>query len=372
MPTRILLLLVLLLTLSCNGNGCDEGPLQPPPCPAPEPPGDDDDDKALPVTQASQFGTVYTEATGLGPLFNATSCASCHPGGQPVSPFQFQFFVTDGMCGPAPGGPIFQEHATPLFVAATGVEREEVQIGAEQVYRRPPDLFGMAFINDVPDSWILSNADPTDANGDGISGIVHVLGDGRIGRFGVRALVPTLREMVALAFREELGITSTGLGERGLYDQPLPPDTDPTPEPEISDADIDATVAEIRAFALPAKDEIGEGGGGGGGGGSSLFTTIGCAKCHMGPVYSDLLLHNLGGGAEVSDPCFLTAPANEIRTAPLLGLRFVQQGFMHAGETSSLQDAINAHRGEATAARLAYFTLPLGERQAVIAFLQGL
>lgn len=328
------------------------------------------------VESGSAFNTVFTEATGLGPLFNGASCASCHPNGRSVGPYPLQFFVTDGACGPAPGGPIYQEFATPLLVAATGQERETVKIEQNQGYRRPPDLFGMAYIEGVSDAEILARADPNDADSDGISGRAHILADGSVGRFGAKAAVSTLREMVALAFREELGITNPlAPNERGLYDLPPPPGTDPTADPELSQVDLDATVAEILGFTLPSKVEIGEGGGGGGGDpGGALFASVGCVKCHVPPVYSDLLLHDMGGALQPNtDPCFGGAPANEIRTAPLIGIRFMGANYMHAGNAQTLHDAIAGfHGGEGAAARIAYLTLPAVQRNKLLAFVGGL
>jgi len=46
----------------------------------------------------------------------------------------------------------------------------------------------------VPDQEILALADPNDRDHDGISGRVHRLPDGRIGRFGRKAQEATLTE----------------------------------------------------------------------------------------------------------------------------------------------------------------------------------
>src|SRR5207237_9330314 len=60
----------------------------------------------------------------------------------------------------------------------------------------------------VPDSEILAYADPDDRDHDGISGRPNRFFDGRLGRFGRKALVPALREFNDGAFSAEQGVTT--------------------------------------------------------------------------------------------------------------------------------------------------------------------
>jgi len=65
-------------------------------------------------------------------------------------------------------------------------------------------------------------------------------------------------------------------------------------------------------------------------------------------VYSDLLLHDLGSaladGVTEGD-----ASGRELRTAPLIGLRFMR-AYLHDGRAASIEAAIAGHAGEGSEA----------------------
>src|SRR5947208_15511380 len=65
-------------------------------------------------------------------------------------------------------------------------------------------------------------------------------------------------------------------------------------------------------------------------------------------LYSDLLLHDMGPA--LADVCAPGARPSEVRTAPLMGLRF-RELLLHDGRVTSLREAIMRHGGEASAAR---------------------
>jgi CxxC motif-containing protein (DUF1111 family) len=79
-------------------------------------------------------------------------------------------------------------------------------------------LFGLGFLDAVPEAQIAARADPDDRDGDGISGRPQLIA-GRVGRFGWKAQVRTLEEFASLASLNEIGITSPALpaevGPRG-------------------------------------------------------------------------------------------------------------------------------------------------------------
>jgi CxxC motif-containing protein (DUF1111 family) len=78
----------------------------------------------------AQFERVFTPATGLGPLFNGNSCATCHaaPAAGGVGP-QIERHATAFMNGTCEeheeinGGSVMQSDATPLLRAA-GISEE--------------------------------------------------------------------------------------------------------------------------------------------------------------------------------------------------------------------------------------------------------
>jgi CxxC motif-containing protein (DUF1111 family) len=75
--------------------------------------------------------------------------------------------------------------------------------------RMPLALFTSALLDEIPDIEIAAQAV---SKGDGIKGRVHyvtgVNGEQRVGRYGWKAQIATLDEMVADAFANEIGITS--------------------------------------------------------------------------------------------------------------------------------------------------------------------
>ena len=111
---------------------------------------------------------VFTTATGLGPIFVATSCGSCHAGDGKGHPFTTltRFGQTDASGNQFLhlGGPQLQHRAIP------GFQPEQIPAGATFSKFMPPANTGLGFLDFVPDASILALADENDANDDGISG----------------------------------------------------------------------------------------------------------------------------------------------------------------------------------------------------------
>ena len=340
------------------------------------------------------FDSTFTAATGLGPLFNASGCGECHEEpvtggvGDEVERHAAVFhperigFVCDQLADK--GGPVFQDSVTPALRAALGIDSEPLPAGVTTVAARTtPDILGFGLLDAVPDSVILSYADPDDTNRDGISGRPNRFLDGRLGRFGRKAFVPTLREFNAGAFPTEVGITDPAApDENTVTGSPLPVGTDPVPEPELNARGVELTDAFVQFLAPPAplkqSKEAQHG--------RDVFTRIGCPSCHIptlrtgdNPIaalshkdvaaYSDLLLHDMG--QELADICFGLATPSEFRTEPLMGLRFSTH-FLHDGRATTPEQAIDFHGGEASRSRDLFRALPAGDRAAVVAFLKTL
>ncbi len=340
------------------------------------------------------FDRVFTPATGLGPLFNASACAECHE--DPVSggtgdevERHATAFHPEGpgrACDelPAFGGPVFQDSVTPLLRAVLGIDREPVPPTATATAARTtPDVLGFGLLDAVPDSAILALADPDDRNADGISGRPNRFFDGSLGRFGRKALVPNLRGFNDGAFQIEQGITNPSVPVEGTVGgQPLPAGTDPAAEPELQANDLVLTDAFVRLLAPPTPlKQSSEARAG-----REVFSRIGCATCHVptlrtgdNPIgalknkevaaYTDLLLHDMG--PETADICFGLATPREFRTEPLMGLRLATQ-FLHDGRAKTPEQAIELHGGEGAKARDLFAALPPGEKAALVAFLKTL
>lgn len=111
---------------------------------------------------------IFTTKTGLGPLFVATSCGTCHAGDGKGHPFTTltRFGQTDsaGNHFLHLGGPQLQQRAIP------GFRPEQIPAGATFSNFTPPANTGLGFLDAVPDTTLLALADENDANGDGISG----------------------------------------------------------------------------------------------------------------------------------------------------------------------------------------------------------
>jgi len=336
------------------------------------------------------FDSVFTPATGLGPTFNSIACGECHEDpvvggvGDEVEVHASAF--RPPVCDPLvqEGGVVIQQQVTPALKAALGIDSEPFPPSATgRALRTSPVVFGRGLLDLVPDSVILSYADPTDQNGDSISGRPNHFFDGRLGRFGRKALVPTLKEFNAGAFPIEMGVTNPGSPrEETIGGNPIPAGVDPLPEPEINQEATDLTDAFVRFLAAPTPLKASSAARRG----RALFASVGCTGCHIptlrtgdSPIaalsnkdvaaYTDLLLHDMG--PDLADICLTEATPSEFRTEPLIGLRVAQQ-FLHDGRAKTLEQAIQLHGGEGSRARDGFLGLSETERAALIAFLKTL
>ncbi|HEU5292906.1 MAG TPA: di-heme oxidoredictase family protein [Cyclobacteriaceae bacterium] len=338
---------------------------------------------------------IFTSSTGLGPLFIATSCGSCHPGDGKGHPFTTltRFGQTDetGNQYLHAGGPQLQHRAIP------GFNPEQIPAGIAFSKFTPPANTGLGFIDAVSDADILSYADPDDLDGDGISGIPNWItvkhysvvrpesitqNEKYIGRFGKKAATYDLTQQTATAYNQDIGITSS-------Y-EPVDTHSGAILDPEISNQRVEDVVFYLKTLKAPVsrKEDSGIATG------KQLFTTIGCAKCHVpqmttgaSPIqalnnktfypYTDLLLHDMGpalddGYTEGS------AKTYEWRTPPLwgLGLSANSQGgtyyLLHDGRARSIQEAILLHGGEGEQSKNNFQSLTADEKQKLIRFLESL
>ncbi len=175
-------------------------------------------DRQLVAIGERAFGQLFTPQTGLGPLFNAQSCVACHPGpggastedAHVVRRIAHMNDVTGRVTSiDHPNSPVARRHSARELGDATAplaaVPREANVVSL----RAPLALFDVGAIDDVSDAAIEAEAV---SKGDGIKGRVHYVagatGNLRIGRFGWKADIAALDEMVADAFASELGLTS--------------------------------------------------------------------------------------------------------------------------------------------------------------------
>ena len=306
-------------------------------------------------------------STGLGPLFNGDSCRACHfdPAVGGAGPLDVNAMRTgrrleDGSFEVIGGGTGLAK------LAAPGHVRPESE-GNVFEPRQTPTALGLGVLDRIPEASILANADPTDADGDGIRGVAQVLDDGRVGRLGWKAQVPSAREFTRDGMTNELGVVVPA--EAGLtYGKST--DDDDVPDPEITSEQLDDLAFFLTHLAPPQP--AGENAAG-----EAAFTQVGCDACHVPhldgadsdvPAYTDLLLHAVGPadkpGIQDGD-----ATQGHFRTTPLWGLSTTAP-YMHDGSASTVEAAILAHEGEAEASRAAFEALPAADRTALVDFLE--
>lgn len=202
---------------------------------------------------------------GLGPLFNARACQSCHlkdgrghppEGGtdatsmflrlartaetseekaaiadrkvlnfpDPVYGGQFQDLAVPGLKGEGRMVISYQQFPVQLSGDTKTALRWPIYSVTDLGYgpmdskttlspRVTPPMIGLGLVEQIHPADILANADPDDKNGDGISGkpsIVrgHKSGELTLGRFGWKASAPSIRQQSADAFAGDIGIST--------------------------------------------------------------------------------------------------------------------------------------------------------------------
>jgi CxxC motif-containing protein (DUF1111 family) len=344
----------------------------------------------------ADFAEVESVADGLGPLFNGRSCAECHSapvvgGGSDRTVTRFGT-TTNGQFDPLAqfGGSLIQDHAiTKADGSAHDYYPETVPAQATIVaHRRTTPLFGLGFVDAVPDGDFIALAAQEGQRNDGTAGRVNMVsnpttGTVTVGKFGWKAQVPSLFVFSGDAYLNEMGITNP------MFPNENCPNGDCkllkwNPRPDMND--LGHGVAAFNNFmtmlGAPPRGAIT----GDVTAGEQLFEQIGCASCHVATLhtghsdvdaldnvpfhpYSDFLIHDmgpLGDGIAMAQ-----ASGSEMRTAPLWGLRMVTR-YLHDARATTLDAAILAHDGQGRAAREAFAALDASGKSKLMAFLNSL
>lgn len=339
---------------------------------------------------------IFTTQNGLGSIFVATSCGSCHAGDGKGTPFTTltRFGQTDSTGNQFLhlGGPQLQNRALPGFTP------EQIPAGATFSKFTPPANTGLGFLELVSDADILAMADPNDANADGISGVPNyeylpsfiqpfanaIPRNGKyIHRFGKKAAAYNLLHQTVNAYNQDIGITST-FAPKDVY-------SGFNIDPEVSDVTIHNVVFYLQTLKAPiqrtqndAEVLLGK----------NLFTQIKCGSCHTPQLqtafsnvaalsnktffpYTDMLLHDMGNGL---DDGYTEGSAKtfEWRTPPLwgLGLSPNSQGgqyfLLHDGRAKSIEQAIQMHGGEALQSKNNFMQLSQTDKNVLLKFLKSL
>ena len=367
---------------------------------------------------ASVSGSVSGTEPGLGPRFNATSCASCHAhpsmgGSSPVTnpqvsaapssqvnplidlgiisasgPVREVRFSTDG--GVHALFTIAGVSGTP--VGCTSVVLKQPDFAAASLaealrFRIPTPTFGLGLIEAIPDATIEAYAHQLKKFG--IAGNTNRNGnDGTVTRYGWKAQNKSLLIFSGEAYNVEQGITNELFpderGEGGVADASVcrgvvaaPQDSvqyeETQPQRVVDDINNFATFMRFLAAPVPATS-YGTVTAGQIAAGEAVFNKAGCNVCHVTSMttgkhanaalsgqavrlFSDLLVHDVGTGDGIQQGL---ANGNQFRTAPLWGVG-QRLFFLHDGRATNIVDAIHAHGGEATRAINNFNGVSVGE-----------
>jgi CxxC motif-containing protein (DUF1111 family) len=350
---------------------------------------------------------------GLGPVYNAQACVSCHQ--NPVTGGISQ--VTELRVGHRDASGSFVSPSIPINDGnntvpnrslvndrSTCAQAQERVPGTETIrtFRTSLNTLGDGYVEAIDSNTLfaIANNQPSQSGGR-IAGqfiqvaVLEAPGAVRGGRFGWKNQHASLLSFASDAY----------LNEQGITNRLNPTDTTSvcktTSDPEDSTdslgmADIDHFAMFMRATKAPPTDpvllatadaQMGQ----------HLFNSIGCNICHVTSIttapagtvinggaltvplalgskvihpYSDFLLHNVGTG----DGIVQNGPpstANKMRTAPLWGVR-TRDRLMHDGESLTRNDAILRHAGESTFVINNYRNLTTMQKNQLITFLNAL
>jgi CxxC motif-containing protein (DUF1111 family) len=339
---------------------------------------------------------IFTVAKGLGPLFNANSCGSCHAGDGKGHPFiSFKRFGQIDSTGNQflhLGGPQLQNKAIP------GYQPEQLPMGATFTTLLAPAVTGLGFLDAVSDADIIEMSDPNDEDGDGISGVPNWISvpdyvtlrpnaisqnEKYIARFGKKSTAYDLLQQTVGAYNQDMGITS-------IF-EPFDTYSGLEIDPEVATQTVNDVVFYLKTLKAPLRrnennPEVLAG--------ADIFNQLNCSACHKSTLktgespiealankefhpFTDLLLHDMG--AELDDGYTEgSATTSEWKTPALwgLGLSKDSQGgsyfLMHDGRTTSIEAAILLHGGEAAESKMQYSQLSDSEKELLLKFLESL
>jgi CxxC motif-containing protein (DUF1111 family) len=364
---------------------------------------------------------------GLGPLYNARSCAGCHAGagrgagldaeatghdgmvlrlgnagsGRP-DPVYGTELQTEAVPGLVPEGRLAVDFVAELVTLADGtavaLRRPRPRLAAAALgpldpatrlgLRIAPPLVGLGLLERIPEADILGGS-----GGRPAWVLDPATGQRRLGRFGWKASEPSIATQVGRALALDIGLSSPLYRDpygdctaREVACRAMPngasPRFDGLEVPGSLTGLLDAYVAVALAPPAGSPPDVP---------GRRLFVAAGCAACHRPSFllpaadgraartiapYTDLRLHDLGPGLAEAMPEG-AATGTEWRTAPLWGLgrprhRDGDAALLHDGRARSILEAILWHGGEAATARDRVAAMPAADRDALIAFLRSL
>lgn len=355
------------------------------------------------VADAMQFNEHESLTQGLGPLYNADSCGSCHlspvTGGiSEVTELRAGHHDRNGQFVDAPGGSLINSNALVGVPMPYVPEREFIRS-----FRTSLNILGDGYVEAIADDTLVQlSRSQSDKTRGRIAGqviqvpLLEAPGQTRVARFGWKNQHASLASFSADAYVNEMGITTpvfpaerTSMGiDVSSFSQGSVPNN-PGDDVDTFARFLRATKAPPRDLAAAITPEAQQGG--------QLFEAIGCGTCHVRTIvtaqagtminggtltvpdtlgnkiihpFGDFLLHDVGTGDGIVQNGGQDT-ANKLRTPPLWGVR-TRNRLMHDGNSLTFGDAIERHRGEAAEASEHFRRLLPRQRNALIAFLHSL
>jgi hypothetical protein len=352
---------------------------------------------------AMQFNEHESATQGLGPLYNADSCGSCHlnpvTGGiSEVTELRAGHHDARGQFVEAPGGSLINSNILPGVPMPYVPERETIR-----TFRTSLNILGDGYVEAIADDTLVGIAhSQSDRTRGRIAGqviqvpLLEAPGQTRVARFGWKNQHASLTSFSADAYLNEMGITTpvfpTERTSLGVNVTPFSKGAVPNNPGD----DVDTFARFLRATKAPPRDlaaantvEAQLGG--------HLFEAIGCETCHVSTIvtapagtminggtltvpdalgnkiihpFGDFLLHDVGTGDGIVQNGGQET-ANKLRTAPLWGVR-TRNRLMHDGNSLTFEQAIDRHRGEAEETADQFRRLTTRQKNALIAFLHSL
>jgi CxxC motif-containing protein (DUF1111 family) len=364
-----------------------------------------DEGNVSPLSSFNDDRFIFEEAEtvddGLGPTFNAQSCRECHQnvvtGGNSQVAEHRTGRIARGVFFESLGGSLIHSRATHPDI----VERVAIQ-DSVRTLRISTNTLGAGFVEAISNSTLqaLRNGQPFGLRGTAVAvPVLEANGQLRIGRFGWKSQHASLHSFAADAYLNEMGITSPLLPDEntssGVF-VGVGSGYDDVADPEDDGVDLIAFADFMRSTKAPARGAESSDSRAG----EQWFQQIGCEGCHVAAIvtasagtpinggafvvpaalgdkmihpYSDFLLHDVGTGDGIPvlpGPSYAST-ANQIRTAPLWGLR-TRNRLMHDGLSFTRVDAITRHGGQATPVRIRFERLTPSQQRQLLAFLDSL
>src|SRR5437773_3846554 len=349
-------------------------------------------------TDRGIFEEVETIDDGLGPVYNAQSCAECHQ--NPVTGAISQ--ITEVRAGhfdgvnfiDHPGGSLINDRAIDASI-------QERVLGGNEVrtFRTSLNTLGDGFVEAIDSNTLvaISNGQPSGMRGQFIEvPVLEANGLVRGGRFGWKNQHASLLSFSADAYLNEMGFTSPLQPTENTSNGNSTAAFDTVPDPDNDGADVEAFARFMRSTKAPPRDTA-LAATADAQAGASLFNQVGCNLCHVRSIttapagtvinrgaftvpaalgnkvihpFGDFLLHNVGTGDGIVQNGGQST-RNKVRTAPLWGVRS-RGRLMHDGETLNRNEAILRHAGEATGVINNYRNLTTNQKNQLITFLNSL